>query len=210
MGANRKPDWQRFPVINKWCLHLSLRAHINYPVAAWTCKMGDAIDAFRVTAGSARSGEVSPCGTAVEQPHSQSWAGASRRPGQCGQEHHEPSSPQIPTPAGWLIFSLLCELFSAWDQVSSTWRPSTDRPRLQASLGIHGEGSSSACSCLPHQQHPPLCAQGSSKQKSSPFLPSAADNRKTGIIFLFCSATVSLSRHLDKRGIKGNLHCHRE
>lgn len=89
-----------------------------------------------------------PCGTVVERPHSQSWTGASGCPGQCGQEHGEPSSPQIPAPVGQLIFSLFCEFFSAWDQVSSTERPCTDWPCPWASLRIHRAGSSSACSRL--------------------------------------------------------------
>lgn len=71
METNRKTDWQRFLPINMWCLHLSLRAHINYIVVMWTFKTGNVINLFRVTTGSIWSRGFPTCGIAVRQPRLQ-------------------------------------------------------------------------------------------------------------------------------------------
>lgn len=60
METNKKTDWQWFLVINSWCLHLSLRAHINYIVAVWTFKRSDVINLFRVTMGSTDHKDFTP------------------------------------------------------------------------------------------------------------------------------------------------------
>lgn len=158
METNRKADWQRFLVINTWCLHLSLRPHINYIMVVWTVKMGDVINLFRVTPGSIWSQGFSTCGIAVQRSHLQRchrcqpvpWWPASTGRGlwagglQAGQ-------PRVHILRG-SSFSLNCECLSQCPKLRDLFR-STQRyeyhsqavPCLRASPGSRGGCSSLPC-----------------------------------------------------------------
>lgn len=157
METNRKTDWQRFLPINMWCLHLSLRAHINYIVVVWTFKTGNVINLFRVTTGSIWSRGFSTCGIAVRQPRLQ----------RC---HRRPRVPLLPARAGGLraappllhisegqlFFSLPWVPFAASKVERPVWSCVSRKavPRLRASLGNRGAARSGGCSCLPFPSQP--------------------------------------------------------
>lgn len=239
METNRKTDWWRFLEINMWCLHLSLRPHINYIMVVWTVKMGDVINLFRVTPGSIWSWGFSTCGIAVQRPHLQRCRRCQRVPWWAASADRAPWAlgPQAGQPHVHILrgssFSLCCVCLSQCPKLRDLFC-STRRyeyhgqavPCLWASPGSHG-----GCSSLPCPSRaasaPGPGKQLQTKAPSSLLLPwqlqitdfsfLAAAEKNTDIASFFCSAHISsklkpnIFRYLNKRGKKKeNLCTHRK
>lgn len=172
METNKKTDWQWFLVINSWCLHLSLRAHINYIVAMWTFKRSDVINLFRVTMGSTDHKDFTPvacrsvatfAGYILQVPAAA--LGCCQREGGLWT-----GQPQLHIPEGQLSFSL------HWDSKLRTLFHSRWRYECHTQIRAQPEhlswkpwcNCSSGCSNLPFPDHNSLHSRPWKADKKTP------------------------------------------